>query len=142
MAVSAIKWETAPTFSNAHTSAAVADAAGGLGPAIANNTALDIWAAFHFTATPAVAPGAGKSLKCYLLMSDDAGTTWERGTTSIQPDRAPDFVVALANINSAHEIVVQQVMVPPLNYKLLIWNDSGQSVTVAAEVAPYNRESQ
>lgn len=140
--VNAIKWDGAPTFGTAFSSAAIADGAGGLGGANDNDVDLDRWASFYFSINPDVSPGTGTSLKCYLLCSDDSGTTWERGGTGTQPERAPDFVVPVAALNSAHEVMVQRVALPPLDFKLLIWNDTGQQATVSATMAPYNEEIQ
>jgi len=88
--VSAIKWEQDPTFTGIITSATPADGAGALSSAVANQTALDTWHAFRFTVDwNTTGPGAGKSLKCYILRSYDDGTTYEYGSASVQPFGRP-----------------------------------------------------
>ena len=104
---------------------------------------LHRWMAFHFEVDYTTQPGAGKSLKVYILVSDDSGTTYEYGAGDAQPVRNPDFTIPVVDDTTAREYNVHSIVVPPLDFKLLVWNDTGQELTTFdGSWAPYNEEIQ
>ncbi len=80
---------------------------------------------WKFQSAPAVSSG----FSIWILTSEDAGTSYQDGSTSITPQRSPDGVIPTVNDTNAHQDCCT-VELPAAFYKVLIKNDStGFSLT-------------
>ena len=75
------------------------------------------------------APGAGKSVDLYFILSAD-GTNYEYGDDSTDPP-ASAYVGSfpLSNVSTAQRITLRGVELPPCKFKPLLVNTSGQALT-------------
>lgn len=109
-------------------------------------------AAFRALFTFGIAPGEGKSLKCWFikdLNSNDYEDGAGGGTPTI-PARPPDFFIPVRNVTSAQEVAVDRVghvliRLPNCDFKLLVFNDCGQTIstgTLDVFMRPYKLRSE
>lgn len=125
-----ILWGDSPSATQVITDAEPADGAGAItGTSITNDTDLETHMTLEFEFTFGTSPGTGKSLKVYFLLSSDGGTTHEDGDASTQPNRAPDAVVAVRAVTSAQRVMLGPIPIPPNDFHILVWNDTGQSIS-------------
>lgn len=85
---------------------------------------------------------AGANLAGWFLVSPDGGTTyeWSNGNTQ-QPPRPPDFLVPLPAATSLAAASVFKgagpIMVPPGVFKIIVQNNSGQTLAPSTTSSPY-----
>lgn len=106
-----------------------------------SNTAQGIYAdIFYAVGNPGIgtALNAGANLAGWFLTSPDGGTTYEQ--TSVAPPRAPDFIIPLPATTISASVVYKTtgpIIVPALKFKVLIQNNTGQTLGTGGTTAPY-----
>lgn len=70
-------------------------------------------------------PNAGSTINGWFLLSPDGGTTYEDGSSSIQPARAPDFIIPVRAVASGPQlIIIDRVRFPVGNFKPIVLNNN------------------
>lgn len=105
----------------------LANNARALGSAIDNLAARDQFADFELNITFAGAPDANGSVALYLLPALD-DTNHADGSSSVSP-QASLWVAnfQLRSVTSAQRLVIRGVTLPPLKFRPLLENNSGQT---------------
>ena len=84
-------------------------------------------------------PTAGSSINVWFLKSIDGGSTYEDGSSSLQPARAPDVIIPVETVASGpQKITIQNVPLPVGYFEPIALNNglglslasSGNKVTV------------
>lgn len=105
-----------------------------------SNTSQAIWGVCTYNTGNAGAittPGAGANLAGWFLTSLD-GSTFE--LTTAAPPRPPDFIIPLqatTTANSQTFNAVGLVLIPAVNFKVLIQNNAANTLGAGATTAPY-----
>lgn len=81
-----------------------------------------------YTGTPA----ANSSINGWWLLSSDGGTTYEDGSSSVQPARRPDFIIPVRAVATGPQlIIIDRVKIPVGKFKPLLLNN-GLGLALAA----------
>ena len=83
------------------------------------------------------------SISVYFLLTPD-GTNQEDGSSSVQPARPADVVFPLRGVSTAQRLTRKGVVLPPGNWKALLWNASGQALNASGntlKILPYTVEN-
>lgn len=123
----AVTWTDPPNRTQIVTDAEPADGAGILSGKVANETDLERFMEFWLECNYSVAPDADGHFRCYILPSYDGGTTFEDGSASVEPARSPDFVIPVRAVTTAQVIAKKNIPIPPSDFKVLVWNATGQT---------------
>ena len=94
-----------------------------------SNTGQGIYADLFFNLGAVTAMTAGGNLAVWFLTSPD-GSTFE--STTVVPPRAPDAIVPLDATTGSKVYAAKRVILPALNFKVLVQNNSGQAFTASA----------
>ena len=94
-----------------------------------NDTAQGIYCDLFFNLGTVTTMSVGANLAGWFLTSPDSGTTYE--SLTVVPPRAPDFVVALDATTGNKVYAARRVVLPALQFKVLVQNNSGQSFTAS-----------
>ena len=116
---------------------ALASAARSISAAIANATATDRWMDLELNVTFGVAPSAGGYVGVYIVPSLD-GTNYSDGDASIVPP-ATMFVGSfpVRAVTTAQKVHIKQVPLQPLNFKVVVDNQSGQAFPATGSTVKY-----
>jgi hypothetical protein len=80
----------------------------------------------------------GANLCGWFLTTPDAGTTYE--STTLVPPRAADFVIAMppsTNLAALSFFAARNIILPALQFKILVQNNTGQTLSAGGTTAPY-----
>jgi hypothetical protein len=142
LTTSAVSLMTTELESVTNSSVAVSSVGGTSGVFSNGNLGQAIWADLFFSVgNPGIssALSAGACLAGWFLTSLDGGVTFE--STSVAPPRAPDFIIPLpATTISAGAPPFKAsglVLLPALEFKVLIQNNSGQTFGAGSTTAPW-----
>lgn len=108
-----------------------------LGAAFQNTTGR-VYADVEFVAGGTFSPGSGAFIELWLLRSLDGGSTYEDGSSSVAPGRAPDIVIpveqgtSITPRNGASGLVL-----PPAFYKPLARNQTGIGLPSTGNIIRY-----
>jgi hypothetical protein len=101
-----------------------------------------IWADLYFSVGSPALTGTlavGANVCGWFLTSPDGGTTYE--STSVAPPRPPDFIIpmpaATSLAASSFFKTAGPVMLPSLDFKVLVQNNTGQALSTGGTTAPY-----
>jgi hypothetical protein len=88
------------------------------------------------------APAANKAVSVWVLTSEDDGTSYEDGGSSVTPARAPDVVFPVPVDSSAHQ-QARECRLPVGFVKFLAKNDADQTINSGwtLKALPFTRES-
>lgn len=120
----------------------VSSVGGTSGKFTSSNTGQGIWGQILWSVGN---PGIGTALQAgaciagWFLQSPDSGTTLE--TTTVVPPRPPDFIIPLPATTiaagAAPFAASGLVLIPSLQFKVLIQNNTGQTLGTGATTAPF-----
>lgn len=124
-----VLWTDPPTRTQIVTNAEPGNNAGILSDNVANESGPDLkrFMTFWLEVNYSIAPSG--AFLCYILPSHDGGTTYEDGSASVQPEGRPDFVIAVRPVTTAQVLAKKNIPIPPSDFKVLVWNETGQTPT-------------
>lgn len=94
-----------------------------------NSSNLDLYAAFEITLASIDLSGAtNPSVECWIL---DNVSAQEDGA-SVEPARAPDFIIPLREVNGAQVVTVRNIPIPGISFDVLQKNQNDNSIAYAA----------
>lgn len=132
-----VQWKLAPRSPNPATVLdtglnALANAAAATSATISNDqtTELDQYADFELAFTMNVAPTADRALSLYIVRSVD-GTNFEDGTAARPPRNGWAGAFPSAASTAAQRVVVSGVLLPPGDFRVLLVNETGQSLSAS-----------
>ncbi|MCK5012720.1 MAG: hypothetical protein KAS66_02785 [Candidatus Omnitrophica bacterium] len=70
------------------------------------------------------------------------GTNFEDGTDSVDPARPPDAIIPLRVFNGVQRVSAKRILTTPDQGKLLIENQSGETLAATANTVKYNLYSE
>ena len=107
--------------------------------AIDNTTGLYPWMDLEVNLA-SFTPGAGSPyIAIYLNLSLD-GTNYEKVPDGTSGDKPPDAIFPLeASVAQASRVVVPNIPIPPLKFKIVLKNVSGAALAATGNTASYNR---
>ena len=88
-----------------------------------------------------VSPNAYTVVSVWFIRTPD-GSNYEDGASGTTPGKAPDVVFALRSATSQR--IVQQCVLPPGNWKVLVKNESGQTLNSTGntlKLRPFTRQA-
>lgn len=106
------------------------DAAGVVSNAV-TNAELDTYADLELVVQFGVAPTADRTFDLYLVRQID-GTNYEQASATRPPANGFVGSFALDAVTTLQRMVINDVRVPPLAYKYLLVNKSGQTAAASA----------
>jgi hypothetical protein len=140
--MSDIKWYNSIAVANALTTElnSLANAAAALSSAIDADADLAPFGDFELVATFGVAPTANSTVDCYLVRQVD-GTNYEDASTTgpILPANGYVGSFVLRAVTTEQRIVLHSVTLPILDFKVLVVNNSGQSMAAANNTVKIKR---
>lgn len=119
----------------------IANNAGVLSAAIAQ-TELDMYADFEFVVAHGSAPAADTTWDLYLVRQID-GTNYEDQSASRPPANGAIGSFVMDATSSAQRHVIAGVLLPPVGFKVLIVNKSGQTSAASSntlKMFAYNQQ--
>lgn len=108
------------------TNQAPGDGAGYLSAEIDNDAGYPL-GVVEATIDLSASPGVGNSIKGYFIQ-DPSDSSYEDGSSSVQPAKPPDFTIPLRNVTTSQRIARHGIELPEGKFKILLWNDTGQSI--------------
>src|SRR5690349_11261384 len=99
-----------------------------LSAAISNDAAdeLDLYCAFELNVTFGSAPTENSLVELYIVWQID-GTNYETNSSEGRPKNGYVGGFVVDNVTSAQRLNVPHVLVPPLDFKIMVINKSGQA---------------
>jgi hypothetical protein len=140
LAITAVSVLTTELESVTNTSVAGSTVGGSSGVFLNTYFAQAIWAdIFYAVGNPGYTGtlSTGANLACWFLTSPDGGTTFEN--TAVAPARPPDFIIpmpAATSLAANSVFASRNVMLPALEFKILVQNNTGQTMPSGGTTAP------
>lgn len=137
------KWEAAQTAENALTTELNSLANGSRaisGTAVSNDTEKDFYASIElYLATQGSARSSGAYVALYIVYSHD-GSNFSIGDASV----APSIHSHIANVDldaatTARYVVIPQVLLAPLDFKIVVENRTGQALASSGNTVKIRR---
>lgn len=108
-----------------------------LGGAFQNTTGR-IYADVEFVAGGTFSPAAGAFIELWFLRSLDGGSTYEDGSASVAPSRAPDIVIPVtAGTTITPRNGAPGLVLPPAFYKPLARNQTNATLPTSGNLIRY-----
>jgi hypothetical protein len=108
------------------------------GSAINNVYATSNWNGYPFASVQLVlaaysgTPTAASSINVWFLKSVDGGSTYEDGSSSLQPVRAPDVIIPVEAVSTGPQKITIQNVKLPVGYFEPIALNNGTGITLAS----------
>lgn len=105
--------------------------------AIDNETSPNIYMNVELVLSSLAVPAGGYA-QLFLIQSLDTGSNYEdAGSSTVAPPQAPIAIFPLFASTSAKRTVVTNIVVPPLNFKLIVGNQVGVSFGATLSTLKY-----
>uniref|UniRef100_A0A7C4YE69 Uncharacterized protein n=1 Tax=Caldisericum exile TaxID=693075 RepID=A0A7C4YE69_9BACT len=106
---------------------------------IDNTTGLYPWMSLELYLA-SFTPGAGSPyVACWLVLCLD-GTNYEKTPNGSSGDKPPDAIFPLeAGVAQASRIIIADIPIPPLKFKLVVQNKSGAALAATGNTLKYSR---
>jgi hypothetical protein len=113
-----------------------------LSAAYDNGTNLYIWGDFELLVTFGVAPTAGWMVDMYLAPAVDGSNYADSSDGASPVTSGPNYIggYPLRAVTSAQRIVIRGIPLPPCSFKIMLVNNSGQSMAASGntlKMLPY-----
>jgi hypothetical protein len=89
-------------------------------------TELDLYCTFELNVTFAVAPTENSQVELYIVWAID-GTNYETNSSEGRPKNGYVGGFIVDNVTTAQRITVPNVLVPPMDFKIMVINKTGQA---------------
>lgn len=83
----------------------------------------------------------GLEIDIWFLTTVD-GSNYEDGGTSVTPARPPDVIIPVRQLNGAQRIHVNNIPIPPLEFKILLKNGSSAAMAASSNYLKYRRHNE
>lgn len=99
------------------------------------NTAARVYTDIEFLAGGTFSPVAGGFIEVWLLRSLDGGTSYEDGSASVAPGRAPDIVIPVrGGTTITPRAGASGLILPPAYYKPIARNQTGATLPASGNL--------
>lgn len=139
----AVKWSSTTSRTTGISSASINAGANSLGSEIDNSTNKDRFISMTLTFTCSTAATENQVFEVYILTAID-GTNYEDGdATPTDPKKASVGVFGNRNVTSAQRVNLENILIPPFKFKILLKSELDQNATSVTLLAyTHNEEIQ